>query len=77
MNLSKNSRKTQKAIRRALMLGLPIAGLLATAGCERKAVLKCEEIKQVNEMPYDGPMGKVAYPQDEKDAGLGRDFGTK
>ena len=37
MNLSKNGRKTQKAIRRALMLGLPIAGLLVTVGCERKA----------------------------------------
>ena len=36
MKLGKNSRKKLKAVRRALMLGLPVAGLLATAGCERE-----------------------------------------
>lgn len=33
--LNKKSRKTQKAIRRAVILGLPVVGLLATGGCER------------------------------------------
>ena len=37
MKLNKNGRKTQKAIRRALMLGLPVTGLLLTVGCDRSA----------------------------------------
>ncbi len=37
MKLSKNGRKMQKAIRRAVMLGLPVAGLLVTAGCDKDA----------------------------------------
>lgn len=35
MKLSKNGRKMQNAIRRAVMLGLPVAGLLVTAGCDK------------------------------------------
>ncbi len=56
MKLSKNGRKTQKAIRRALMLGLPVAGLLLTAGCDRPAPKAKEpnakELKEETSTPY-------------------------
>ena len=48
MKLSKNGRKTQKAIRKALMLGLPVAGLLAMAGC-RKESTPAEESRPISE----------------------------
>lgn len=59
MNLSKKSRKTQKAIRRALMFGLPVAGLLATVGCERKAVSESDVMRAKERTLFDGPMGNV------------------
>ena len=37
MKLSKNGRKIQRAIQRALKLGLPVAGLLAMVGCKPEA----------------------------------------
>ena len=79
MNLSKNGRKTQKAINRALMLGLPIAGLLVTVGCERKArsessVKKVSE-EQVQEIrPFERPTGSI-IPRPDGD--FGSDVGGK
>ena len=70
MNLSKNGRKTQKAICKALMLGLPVAGLLATAGCGKESATdeerrQTEEAKRkaVEEARMARPMGMIIDPR--------------
>ena len=60
MKMSKNGRKTQKAIRRALMLGLPVAGLLLTAGCDRQDyVIGTSQVKEDHRLS-----GSIAYDPD-------------
>lgn len=54
MKLSKNGRKTQKAICKALMLGLPLAGLLAMTGCEKEKESK-EIVGRLEDPLYDEP----------------------
>ena len=73
MKLNKNGRKIQRAIRRALMLGLPVAGLLATVGCERKAALgeklvspKEDAWRTTGVIAVDGPMGQVKWTPEEE-----------
>ena len=58
MKLGKNSRKKLKAVRRALMLGLPVAGLLATAGCEREKSPQMTQMMLSGEEPS-GLLGRV------------------
>lgn len=68
MKLRKNGRKTQKAIRKALMLGLPVAGLLAMAGC-RKESTPAEESRPISEkscVAAQHTIGKISWsPADE------------
>ena len=63
MKLSKNGRKTQKAIHRALMLGLPVAGLLLTAGCERSSH-KTMTVKEVSEI--ENIQGRICMPPEKE-----------
>ena len=82
MKLSKNGRKTQKAIRRALTLGLPVAGLLLTAGCDRSGPKAKEpvglEITGRAEEAFPRTIGEVRADKDDKSSDkFGGDFSTK
>lgn len=80
MKLSKNGRKTQKAIRRALMLGLPVAGLLLTAGCDRSTPKTKEpNAKELKEETVDRDRLTTKEPCTIGVAGekIGGDFSTK
>ena len=78
MKLSKNGRKTQKAIHRALMLGLPVAGLLVAAGCEKST--SDDESKDTWPVVSEGErlrgrtIGIVCPKEDHK---IGGEFGDK
>ena len=64
MKPGKDSRKKPRAVWRPLMLGLPVAGLLAAAGCERA------ELPWV--VPGDRTLGVVTPPG--RDDTLGGDL---
>ena len=73
MKMSKNGRKTQKAIRRALMLGLPVAGLLLTAGCDRST----PKAKESNENEEHCTIGKIVLKEDDIKYKFGGDSSKK
>ena len=77
MRLSKKGKITQRAISRALMLGLPVAGLLVSAGCEKKEkravivdeeqIRKCVDKEQIlRRIAGDPPAGRIRADR-EKD----------
>ena len=78
MKLGKNSRKKLKAVRRALMLGLPVAGLLVAAGCEKST--SDDESKDTWPVVSEGErlrgrtIGVVCPKEDHK---IGGDFGDR
>ena len=72
--IGKDSRKKLKAVRRALALGLPVAGLLATAGCERaKNLFAVPEAVAVSEKDISRIQGQIrSRPEDQPDRPKGK-----
>lgn len=68
MNLSKNGRKVQRAIGQALMLGLPVAGLMTLSGCDRDETTAAAAREGACEMRPERTMGDVIDPAKVEEA---------
>ena len=73
--IGKDSRKKLKAVRRALALGLPVAGLLATAGCERaKNLFAGPKAVEMPEEHIRHPGGVIPFRPEDQQNRPGGDF---